>query len=149
MIIILHRYFITWSFGLKYYIHRASNPHKFIYHTDLDEIPDTVQLSKALRELTTGKCDAIRALWRERATLDGRLTSMDLGTKINPLAGSKNLFSDGALALYTQYPMRCNISANFMVAFTTKKIIVYRSNMRLTSGQHDVWCDKLLKPGIT
>ena len=29
-----------------------------------------------------------------------------------------------------------------MAAFTTRKIIIYRSNLRLTSGQHDVWCDK-------
>lgn len=29
-----------------------------------------------------------------------------------------------------------------MAAFTTRKIILHRNNLRLTSGQHDVWCDK-------
>ena len=127
---------------------RANDPNNFFYHTDLDEIPDSVQLSKALRELSSGNCDAVRAIWRERATLDGKLTDIDLGTKINPLAGDRGFYSDGALGLYSQYPLRCNISANFMVPFTTRKIIVYRSNMRLTSGQHDVWCDKPSKTGM-
>ena len=132
---------------MKLSLYRANDPNKFIYHTDLDEIPDTVHLSIALQELVSGKCDAIRALWRERATLDGKLANIDLGTQINPLVGDEGIYSDGALGLYSQYPLRCNISANFMVPFTTRKIIVYRSNMRLTSGQHDVWCDKPSKPG--
>lgn len=45
------------------------------------------------------------------------------------------------LELEEQYPLRCTYSANFMPERTTKKVVVYRSNLRLASGQHEVWCN--------
>ena len=53
----------------------ANNPNKYFYHSDLDEIPDALSLAKALVELQTGTCDAVRGVWRDRATMDGSLRS--------------------------------------------------------------------------
>lgn len=104
----------------------SSDPSKFFYHTDLDEIPDAFLLSKALLELTSGACDAIRAIWRERVTIDGTLLNVSLDSLSNLPQKSNSLYSTAALCLYDSFPLRCNISANYMAAFTTRKIIVYR-----------------------
>jgi hypothetical protein len=129
----------------------AKDGNNYFYHTDLDEIPDARLLAKAIEELQTGKCDAIRAVWRERATLDGSLLKLTLDAlgalQVESSNPGQNQYSTAARGLYRMFPLRCNISANFLrhALFTTRKIIIYRSNLRLTSGQHDVWCDKPVK----
>jgi hypothetical protein len=96
-----------------------------IYHTDLDEVPDSSLFSQALLEMQRGDCDAIRGYWIERVSRSGQPQAITLS----------------AQSLTEQYPFRCNISAQFMPARTTVKIIAYRPNYRLVSGQHDLWCN--------
>lgn len=43
--------------------------------------------------------------------------------------------------LQQQFPLRCNFSLNYMPERTTYKIPLYRSSLRVVSGQHVVWCD--------
>ena len=96
-----------------------------IYHSDLDEVPDLKLFEQALREMQLGECDAIRGYWEERLTRSGTPTSISLDMR----------------TLDEQFPYRCNISAQFMPVRTTVKIIAYRPNYRLVSGQHDIWCN--------
>lgn len=99
---------------------------KLIYHSDLDEVPDTQQLYKALGELQRDECDAIKGQWRERVAIDGSPTDI-------VLSKSKSLKQ--------QFPYSCEISAAYMPIRTTWKVLVYRSYFRLVSGQHDIWCN--------
>lgn len=102
------------------------DPHKYIFHSDLDEVVDPDILRKAMAEMERGECDAISGAWQDRLTLDGSLNRVELLNDVK---------------LEEQFPLRCSYSVHFMPERTTKKIIVYRSNLRLTSGQHQVWCD--------
>ena len=51
----------------------ATSPKSYLYHSDLDEVPDSKYLQQAVMELETGTCDAIRGVWRDRSTMDGSL----------------------------------------------------------------------------
>jgi hypothetical protein len=102
------------------------DPEKYIFHSDLDEVVDPEVLRKAMGELDRGECDAISGAWQDRLTIDGSLNRVELL---------------GDVSLEEQFPLRCSYSVHFMPERTTKKIIVYRANYRLTSGQHDVWCN--------
>ena len=102
------------------------DPQKYIFHADLDEIVDPETLRQAVSEMDRDECDFITGVWQDRVTLDGYLNRVEL----------KN-----GLEIEEQYPLRCTYSANFMPERTTRKVVVYRSNLRLSSGQHEVWCD--------
>ena len=102
-----------------------NDPNKFIFHSDLDEIVDPTSLRQAMGEMNRGECDAIVGVWQDRVTLQGDLKRVEL--------------NDGQIE--EQYPLRCSYSKHFMPERTTRKVVVYRSNLRLTSGQHEVWCN--------
>ena len=102
-----------------------NDPQKYIFHSDLDEIVDPVTLREAMTELRAGECDAIAGVWQDRVTVEGDLKRVEL--------------TQGEIE--EQYPLRCSYSKFFMPERTTKKVIVYRSNLRLTSGQHEIWCN--------
>ena len=40
--------------------------------------------------------------------------------------------------LHDQFPLRCHISENFVGGGMTKKTILYKSNLRVDGGQHQV-----------
>lgn len=96
-----------------------------IYHSDLDEVPEPSAFYKALEEMQRGECDAIRGQWVERVSESGQPQAVTLGD----------------ISLRKQYPYRCNISSQYMPLRTTVKVLAYRPNYRLVSGQHDVWCN--------
>ena len=102
-----------------------SDSNLLIYHTDIDEIPDPIKFSKALQELRSGSCDVIRGIWFERISNDGSLTNIQLSS-----------------SLTDQYPLQCKISDTVVGGGKTKKVIAYRSNLRVDGGQHDAWCDR-------
>ena len=92
----------------------------FLLHelsTDIDEFPDRKELLYALEELDSGSCDAIKGTWTERLTTDGALKDVEL-------------FS--GVSLLDQFPLKCKISRNFMPERTTVKVVVYRSNYRVS-----------------
>ena len=76
--------------------------------------------------LSIGECDAIAGVWQDRVSLDGSLKRIEL---------------ENGVQIEEQFPLRCSYSVHFMPERTTRKVIVYRSNLRLTSGQHEVWCN--------
>ena len=102
------------------------DPNKYVFHSDLDEIVDPHTLRKAMDEMERGECDAIAGVWQDRLTLDGTLKSVEI---------------DKNVEIEQQFPLRCSYSVQFMPERTTRKVIVYRSNLRLTSGQHEIWCN--------
>lgn len=104
-----------------------TDANSYIYHTDIDEIPEPESFGKALLELKSGQCDGIRAQWVDRLSSTGALNSIRL---------------EGSLTLSQQFPLRCNISPLF-VGSRTEKIIAYRASYRLDSGQHEIWCAPL------
>ena len=46
---------------------------QFVYQTDIDEMPVTADLYKAMAEVESGSCNAVRAKWTDRVELHGRL----------------------------------------------------------------------------
>lgn len=102
-----------------------------VYHTDLDEIPDSRSFGRALEELDRGECDAILGFWRDRVEENGKLNKVDI--------------SSSSKSLHEQFPLRCHISENFVGGGMTKKTLAYRANLRVDGGQHQVWCSKLGK----
>jgi hypothetical protein len=103
---------------------------QLVYHSDLDEFPDRQRLAHALYELRSGSCDVVIGYWRDRISSSGYPTEVTLQ---EPLDG--------------QFPISCRFSSKFMPRRTTQKALVYRANMRTTSGQHSVWCDVPIHPG--
>lgn len=99
---------------------------RLVYHLDLDEFPDSSAMSGAVKEIENGECDAIRGYWRDRVSRTGELNQILISSQ-KPLT--------------EQFPMRCNFSTTYVPARTTIKIIAYRSNLRVVSGQHALWCD--------
>ena len=69
----------------------------YIYHTDLDEFPDTSSLLLALQELFDNKCDAIRGHWSDRLTFTGAMNKMKPSEDIR-----------------VQFPLRCHMSEQFV-----------------------------------
>jgi hypothetical protein len=112
-------------------LHGLHDPEKYIFHSDLDEIVEPETLRKAMAEMDRGECDAISGAWQDRITIDGALNRVEL---------------NGQMPLEEQFPLRCSYSVHFMPERTTRKVIVYRSNLRLTSGQHEVWCNYEVDP---
>ena len=53
---------------------------KFIYQTDIDEMPVTSELFTALSEVEAGSCNAIRAKWTDRVQLQGKLIKPSIHT---------------------------------------------------------------------
>lgn len=102
-----------------------NNSNLLMYQTDIDEIPDPIKFAKALKELQSGSCDAIRGIWFERITNDGSLMDIKLTS-----------------SLTDQFPLQCKISDIVVGGGKTKKVIAYRANLRVDGGQHDVWCDR-------
>lgn len=102
-----------------------NNSSRLVYHLDLDEFPVKNMLRVALQEIYDDKCDAIKGIWFDRVSSSGALQSVKISTR----------------SLEEQFPLRCNFSVNYMPPRTTVKIIMYRANLRLASGQHVVWCD--------
>lgn len=84
---------------------------RLIYHTDIDEIPDQFLFKKALKEVRQGKCDVIGGTWKDRASLDGTLSAI-------------NIHDD--ISLDMQFPLRCSISKNIVKGGMTRKTFIYR-----------------------
>lgn len=99
----------------------------FIYQTDIDEIPDPKTLKRAMEQLASGKCNAIRARWADRLALGGELKPITLS---------------GNSSMGDQFPLRCRISPNF-VGQRVEKVIVYSAAYRIDGGHHEVWCSPL------
>ena len=89
----------------------VSNFSRLIYHVDLDEVPDVIQMRTAALEIERGECDAIRGYWCDRVSAQGTMNSVKL-------SGTNNL--------QDQFPLRCNFSINYMPERTTLKILAYR-----------------------
>jgi len=106
---------------------RDVNKESLIYQTDIDEIPEPHSLNRALGELQSGQCNAIRAKWADRLAIGGELPPIVL---------------DGTRTMQQQFPLRCRISPNF-VGRRIEKIIVYSASYRIDGGHHEVWCSPL------
>ena len=104
---------------------KFKSQNKFIYHTDLDEFPENTTFLQALEEMFTTGCDAIHATWTDRLSLDGSLHKMNSNTSV-----------------MVQFPLRCQMSEQFVGYSYTSKTIAYRSVYRVDGGQHHVWCDR-------
>lgn len=100
---------------------------KIIYHTDIDEITDAKDLEEALKELGSGSCDYVRGSWSERLSRTGSLNKVELTSPLK-----------------LQYPLRCKVSDNVVGGGMTKKTVLYRANLRVDGGGHEVWCDRSL-----
>ena len=71
-----------------------------------------------------------RAEWRDRVSADGSLIPMKI-------SGCSDLDS-----LDEQFPNSCKVSKNFIgPLWGSRKIIIYKSNLRLSTGQHKIWGD--------
>mmetsp|Transcript_17800 Transcript_17800/g.17135 ORF Transcript_17800/g.17135 Transcript_17800/m.17135 type:complete len:445 (-) Transcript_17800:46-1380(-) len=135
-------------------VKHLNSSRSIIYHSDVDEFPDSNLLTKALLELKNGSCDAIIGRWRDRISASGYPTDVLITPSIQNDDKKRNRqptsfrtdtkATDAKATLFSlksQFPMRCHFSSNFMPERTTKKVLVYRSNLRVSSGQHSVWCD--------
>lgn len=107
------------------------DPNRYVYQTDFDEVPDPVTFNRAMKELKSGTCDAVKGRWVDRLAVGGELTDIVL---------------KGNWSLSDQYPLRCRISANF-VGMRIEKVLVYNSMYRLDGGHHEIWCSPLSGPG--
>ncbi len=96
----------------------------FIYHSDMDEMIDTDQLIPYYDDLLKGHCDAVLGEWRDRIATDGS----------TPFIAINNV------PINDQYPLRCQVSRKFLHESEVQKVILYRANIRVTPGQHHVWC---------
>ena len=56
-------------------------------------------------------------------SIDGNLSSVHLSSEET---------------LHDQFPLRCHISENFVGGGMTKKTVLYKSNLRVDGGQHQV-----------
>jgi len=84
---------------------------------DLDEMPDKTHMRKALSELASNKCDAIRGIWTERVSREGHLSD------INVRSG---------MSMEEQFPYKCKISDKFVPEWTIGKVVAYRADLRVT-----------------
>ena len=96
----------------------------FIYHSDMDEMIDTDQLIPYYDDLIGGQCDAVVGEWRDRIAIDG----------------STPVIAINDVPINEQYPLRCQISRKFLHESEVQKVIFYRANIRVSPGQHHVWC---------
>ena len=96
----------------------------FIYHTDVDEFVDIPSFRQALVEVKSGVCNAVTAEWRERLSPSGLPSPITLNHQ----------------GLREQFPYECQVSAQYMPLRTTRKVVYYKADYRLVSGQHEVWC---------
>ena len=103
------------------------NSSTYVYQTDIDEVPDSRTLASAMLELKRGECDAIKATWVDRLSIDGTLNPVKL---------------QGDWTLAQQFPLRCRISPQF-VGSRTEKVIMYNAAYRIDGGHHEVWCSPL------
>ena len=65
----------------------------------------------------------VLGFWRDRVSIDGELTPVRLSSE---------------QTLHDQYPLRCLISENFVGGGMTKKTVLYKGNLRVDGGQHQV-----------
>jgi len=106
-------------------LQNLTSSNDLIFHTDLDEFPDRDTLAQAIQEIDANACDAIQALWVDRLDENGALRQLQADSSVD-----------------TQFPLRCDMSTNFVGGQFTRKTILYRGPFRLDGGQHDVWCDR-------
>ena len=102
----------------------VTSSNAFIYHSDIDEVMDADQLVPYYDDLLNGKCDAVVGEWRDRIAIDG----------------STPIMAINGVPLNEQYPLRCQVSRKFLHESEVRKVIFYRANMRVTPGQHHLWC---------
>ena len=69
-------------------------------------------------------CHSVIGFWRDRVSLNGNLSLVKLTSE---------------QTLHDQFPLRCHISENFVGGGMTKKTILYKSNLRVDGGQHQVY----------
>jgi hypothetical protein len=103
---------------------------QYILHCDLDEFPQRETFQRAWEELHSpaNTCDAVVAQWADRIADGGRLTKV----KASSTSGS----------VEEQFPLRCELSNQFVGGARTSKALIYRAPFRVDGGQHEVWCDR-------
>jgi len=96
----------------------------------MDEFPERATFQKAWDELNNpaNTCDAVVAQWTDRIADKGRLTRV----KASATSGS----------VEEQFPLRCELSNQFVGGARTSKTLIYRAPFRVDGGQHEVWCDR-------
>lgn len=94
---------------------------KLLFHLDLDEFPDVLEMQAALAELETGTCDYVKGVWADRISRSGHINHIKIGGQI----GDKRS-SSGQVSLQEQFPLRCNFSKHFMPARVTVKVLNFK-----------------------